>query len=110
MNVNPGSLNKKIRIIVLVQEQDENGIYQMLEATYASVWSAVSQKSANEAFKANADYQTDEKRFLIRFLDGIDYKMFIKYENVLYNIIFMNDYNEEHKYIEIVGKKVDKNG
>ncbi len=107
MYINPGSLNKQIDIISLVNEQDENGIYQTQEVTYASVWSAVSQKSANETFKANADYHTDEKRFLIRFLDGIDYKMFIKYENNLYNIIYLNDYLDCHDYIEIIAKKVD---
>ena len=110
MNINPGKLDKKIEIIATVNKKNGNGFLEKEEKLFKSPWAQVSQKSANEHFKANTELATSQKRFLIRYIKGITYDMFIRYANNDYDIIYLNDYEERHEYIEIIGEMRGANG
>ena len=105
MVVNPGEFNKKIQIVTLVEGKDSDGFPKKSLKECFTSWAKVSQKSANETFKAGAEFATSQKRFLIRYVEGITYQMYVMYNGELYDIIYLNDYDEAHKYIEIIGEK-----
>ena len=111
MNINPGKLNKKIDIVTVYERKNQNGFPIYEEKTYkADIWAAISQKSANEIFKANSTFATSQKRFLIRYVPGISYDMLIRYKDVLYDIKYINDYEDKNEYIEIIAEVSDLNG
>lgn len=111
MNVNPGKLNKKIDIVCISKEKNKNGFTVYQEKIYReNIWAGVSQKSANEIFKANSKYATVYKRFLIRYIPDITYDMHIKYKNILYDIEYINNYEDRNEYVEIIAKESDVNG
>ena len=102
MIVNPGELNKRIEIINEVTAKDGDGYDVVSEELIRAPWAKFTRTSGTETAKANADFGEIKVRFLVRYSSTkITRKMKVRYNNDLYNIIFVKDYEDSHEYIEI---------
>lgn len=103
MNINAGELNKRIHIIEVVRTPDEFGFYEETERIVRTCWAKFSRISGTEVFKANADYSEVKVRFLIRTGSrAIDRKMFVRYNDEDYDILYVNDYDDAGEYTELM--------
>lgn len=104
MNVNPGDLNKRIKIQRYTRTGDADGYYTDDWVTVYTVWAQFSRQSGAELRGANADFAEVKVRFLIRHREGIDRKMTVLYRGKRYEIEYLNDYGDRHEYIEILAR------
>lgn len=111
MNINPGEFNKYIEFYSHATSKDADGYETGAEVLEYSCKAKFSRTSGTEIIKANADFTDVKVRFLIRHpKTEITRKMKIKYDGNYYEIVYLNDYNDEHKYIEIYCSMVTNNG
>lgn len=109
MNVNPGSLCKPIKIIQKTKTRGADGYYTETETTVYSGYAKFSRTSGTEMIKASADFADVKARFLIRYTTAsIDRKMIVRYDGHDYEIVYINDYDDKHEYIEIWGDRMTK--
>ena len=108
MNINPGELKKKIAIIQWEKIKDEDGFEKKVIKSKKSVWAKFQRKSMKELEENFANFRDIEVRFLIRYTE-IDRDMEIEYNGELYQIIFLNNYGDNNRYIEI-GARIKDNG
>lgn len=101
MNVNPGELNKKIKIITYIEKQNEDGYLVNERKIIHNANASFKRISGTETVKSGADFSVEKVRFLIRFTDKIKRKMLVEYCNKEYEIEYLNDYEDNHEYIEI---------
>lgn len=106
MQINPGELNKKIQIYTVAAKTDESGFAEETETLFLTCNAKVSRTSGTEIIKSNADFGVENMRFLIRYSRGINRKMIIKYAGETYQIEYVNDYEDAHRYIEIFASRV----
>ena len=55
--------------------------------------------------QAGIDLAEEKVRFLCRYRSWIHAGMFIEYSGTVYNIIFVNDYGDDHRYMEVIAEK-----
>ena len=109
MQINPGSLNKKIEIIKYQTQKDSDGFENKKEITALNTWAQVSNISGTELLRSNSDFLEVKTRFLIRTPKAeITKDMMIKFNGNVYNITYINDYSYDKKYTEIITKLVIK--
>lgn len=102
MNINVGELDKKISIIKKIKTTDPDGYDTITESIVRSCWAKFSRTSGAEVTKANADFAEVKARFLIRYTKAaIDRKMIVRYAGTDYEIVYINDYEDAHEYMEI---------
>lgn len=108
MNVNPGELNKRIEFYAKSATTDGDGFYSDTETLYYSCFAKFSRTSGTEMMKAGADMSEVNARFLIRYpkTKTIIESLVLKYNGNTYEIVFVNDYEDKHEYIEIFTKLV----
>lgn len=104
MFVNAGELNKRIQILQPTETRNSGGF--AAPATEPDVvhscWAKFSQTSGTTLVKANADFSEEKVRFLIRYTaKEITTKMYVRYGGSRYDIEYINDYGDAHKYIEL---------
>lgn len=108
MNINPGELNKRIQFINTTISQDADGFSVPSSNMFYSCNAKVTNTSGTELIKANAEFSESKKRFLIRFTEkGLSNDMKILYRGKNYEILYMNDYEDAHEYIEIFTKLLE---
>lgn len=111
MNVNPGKLDKRISIVLntVSDEKDEDGFpIGEKKEIIRSCWASFKRTSGTEKAKAGKELSETECRFLIRWTSVlIDTGMQVEYAGENYDILFVNDYEDSHEYMEIWCKKVD---
>ncbi len=109
MNINPGEFKKKIDIIEIVNDQDKDGFPIQTNRVVHSCWAKFSRTSGTELVRANADFSEVAARFLIRFTKKeINTKMYVRYAGKLYDILYINNYEDSDEYIEIWGRIREK--
>lgn len=107
MNVNPGELNKKIKILKIEPgSKDEDGFpVAEKEITVRETWAKVTNQSGNNLIQANTEFAEVTKRFLVRCTKTkINTDMFIRYRKSDYDIRYINNYGESDEYLEILAK------
>lgn len=104
MNINPGELNKKIKIIRVDIIKDEEGFEkEKIENVIRTPWAKVTRVSASEAMKTSTEINLDRCRFLVRYTsEEITNKMFILYCSKYYQIEYVNNYGDSNEYMEIM--------
>lgn len=109
MKLKISELNKRISIISIQSVQDEYGFTTERETEICKCWAKVSNMSGTEIFKANNDYSKVRTRFLIRYRKDIELNtdMKIRFNDKLYNIIYVNNYNYSNKFIELIGEVIE---
>jgi SPP1 family predicted phage head-tail adaptor len=109
MQKNPGKLNKKIQIICYILTKDTDGFEIKTEKILLETWAQVSNKSGKEIYDSDSEFSVVQTRFLIRTPKmTIDKDFLIKFRNKVYEIIYVNDYNFDGFYMEILTQEVIK--
>ena len=94
MQVDPGKLRHRITI----NDSDGNLIH--------NCYAAINQVSGTEMIRNNVQFEQSTTRFLMRYPKvEIPSDGYIQYNGYNYDIKYTNDYNEEHKYIEVLAIK-----
>lgn len=103
MYVNAGELNKRIEICRKPEPGPGGYLPEGAEPEpVRRCWAKFTQTSGTEMVKANADFGEVRVRFLIRYTRGvIDRKMFVRYRNVDYEILYINGYGDSGEYLEL---------
>ncbi len=112
MNINPGELNKKIKIVSFSVEKDKDGFEtDKTEKVIRKTWAKVTRISVSEAMKASSEINIERCRFLVRYTHvEIKRDMFVNYAGKYYQIEYANNYEDSNEYIEIMAVAGDKNG
>jgi head-tail adaptor len=109
MQINPGNLNKKIQIIRYILVKDSDGFEIKTEEILLDTRAQVSNKSGKNLMSENSDFSSTQTRFLIRTPKlAIDKDYLIKFRNETYDIVYINDYNFDGIYTEILGELITK--
>lgn len=109
MQINVGTLNKKIQIVEYITRKDEDGFEIKEEYIVLKTWAQVSNKSGTEIQKSNSDFAEVKTRFLIRTPKvRLTNDMVIKFNGDIYEIVYINDYNFDKNYTEIMTQLVKK--
>lgn len=108
MDINIGELNKRISIVIISTVQNDNGFEVEQETIYFKPFAKVQNMSGTQMYKAGALYDKSITRFVIRYRRDKELKttMRIRYKNDLFQIIDINNYNENNEFIEIMGQVV----
>ncbi len=103
MYVDAGELNKRISIYRKPELDDDGYLPEGAQPTLVhSCWAKFSQTSGTELAKNNADFGEVKVRFLIRWTNReIDRKMFVRYKELDYEIVYLNTYGDSGAYLEI---------
>lgn len=113
MFVNAGELRETIEIMEHTESFNEAG-YPAPAAKPKLIRKCrakFTRQSGTEAVKAGADFGTVKVRFLVRYSKTpITRKMFVRYRSLDYEIEFVNDYGDRHRYIEIWAVRDSKEG
>lgn len=104
MNVNPGEIDKKIKIVKFEQEKNKEGFpSKKIETVVRDTWAKVTRTSIRDAMNAERKIILTRSRFLVRYSPKkITHEMFILYNGVYYKIEYVNNYNDSDEYIEIM--------
>lgn len=109
MQINPGVLNKKIQIVEYVTRKDEDGFEIKEEYIILKTWAQISNTSGTEIQRSNSDFAEVKTRFLIRTPKvNLKNNMVIKFCGDTYEIVYINDYNYDKEYTEIMTELIKK--
>jgi len=104
MNVNPGELSKRIKIVSVVSGVDSDGFPIASETIIHECWAKAGNTSGTELIKAGAEFVEAKTRFLIRYTSKtINEDMQVIFNGDYYNIRYVNNYEYSNEYIEIFG-------
>lgn len=104
MRVNPGELDKRIRIIQRKAEgQDSAGFdVEEVETVIRECWAKVTNTSGKELMEGGKEFSEAKKRFLVRYTQvPISTDMILQYRGHEYDIQYINTYNDDKDYLEI---------
>ncbi len=109
MKVRVSELNKRISIIEIEDVEDDEGFVEEKEIEVCKCWASVNNTSGKEVYRNKTDFSQVVTRFLVRYRRDIeiDTNMYVKFRNKLYNIIYLNNYAYDDKYLEIICEKVE---
>ena len=101
--------NKVNYKIAFKETKDSDGFPIKSEAVILSTWVHVTNVSGTEIMRSNSDFSEVKTRFLTRTpkLD-ITKDMVIRFAGKTYNIVYINDYSYDKKYMEIMAEVVTK--
>ena len=104
MNVNPGELDKKIKIVFFdAAEKNRNGFSERKETVVRNTYAKVTRTKISEIIKAGREINVTKCRFLMRYSKReITRGMFVKYQGKYYQIEYVNNYGDSNEYIEIM--------
>ena len=109
MQINTGVFNKKIQVIRYETTKDSDGFETKTQITVLNTWAQVTNISGTELLRSNSDFSEIKTRFLIRTPKAeITKDMVIKFKGNSYNITYVNEYNYNEKYTEIITELVVK--
>lgn len=106
MLVNAGELNKRIQIFDVSFSTHSEGYREYQEAPVYSCWAKPSRNSGTTLVKANAGFDQETIRFLIRYTrKEIKRNLFVRFGGNIYAIQYVNDYNGR-EYMELWCKRI----
>ena len=103
ININPGELNKKIKIVkIITDDRDLDGYPIEKEETVRECYAKYSQQSGSEVQKNNSEFTEVKNRFLIRYSKiKVTEDMKILYDDKYFEIVYINSYGDSNEYVEI---------
>lgn len=106
---NAGKYNKKISIYKKQEVKDNDGFKYYDEIIVLTTYANVKTTRGMTLIMNDSDFEKAYTNFTIRYpKTKIDRKMFIKYNNRIYTIEYLNNINEENVELEIQAKEVTK--
>jgi SPP1 family predicted phage head-tail adaptor len=107
--MNTGELNKRITFIIENEDsQDEEGFPVKGEKQEKKIWAKVFDTTGTKLLKSNSDFSKKVTHFIIRYQKNFkpDESMKIKFNNKDYNIIYVNEEDYSHRFIEVIGEVI----
>lgn len=107
--INAGEFKHPITIQRKITDVDEDNIPIEIWSDILSTRAKIKNVSGYETIVAQADTSIDKKRFYIRYKKGLDLttKDRIFYNNKAYDITYVSDIEDLHRYLEIVCEVVE---
>ena len=99
-------LRNKIEIISKNKVIDEDGYPLEKEISIRKCYASIRGLRGREFFSSSQVQSEKYKVFNLRFFKGLNERMYIKYNDKLYNIKSINDLNERHIEYEIYATEV----
>ena len=107
--INPGKYDKKITIFKNIVSKDKDGFKTKQECEVLSTYANVKTTKGMTLIINNSDFEKAYTNFTIRYpLTTITRDMFIRYNDRIYTIEYLNNINEENIELEIQAKEVTK--
>lgn len=107
--INAGKYNKKISIFQKIIVKDNDGFPVENEIVVLTTYANIKTTRGMTLIMNNSDFEKAYTNFTIRYPKTlIDRKMFIKYNNRIYTIEYLNNVNEKNVELEIQAKEVMK--
>lgn len=112
MNINPGELNKKIRIMKTeITGYDKDGFPKRKESLVRACYAKVTYTSGTEIIRADAEFTDAKMRFLVRHTETeINTSMFVRYKGHDHGIVYVNPYGDSKKYMELWTEAQERSG
>jgi len=108
--MNIGDLRKRITLLQITPQIDENGFATEEISELGTVWAAVSNLYGKEYFAAKAVQAENTVKFTIRYRPGITTDMKIQFQDRLFNITDIDDIKYKKRYLEIKAMEVLPSG
>ena len=107
---NAGKYNKLIEICSIVDVIDDAGFSKPTETVILKTYAQVKTTKGFTLIQNNSDFETAYTNFTIRYpaKTNITRDMFIKYNNKIYTIEYLNNIDENSVELEIQAKVVVK--
>lgn len=112
--INIGTLDKRIQIITLKKQKNK---YNLIETNYTvllNCWARIEPLRGKEYFEAAKIKTADYLKITIRFRKNINNTMFVKYQNVVYEIQNVIDPYMRHEKLELMcvlrSRGINENG
>lgn len=107
MVINPGEFDKNITIISTGTGKDADGYPVQTRTTVLTCKAKFIRVSGSEGIRSGADFANISVRFVIRCPKvAITRKMLVSYVSVDYEIDYVNEYEDDRKYTEIIARRV----
>lgn len=104
MHIDAGALSKRIKFLRLVRKPDADGYDTKAkpdEEPVRECWAKFSQTSGTEIIRAGAEFGEAKVRFVTRaYPELLDRRLVIRYNEADYDIVYINGYGDEGKYLE----------
>lgn len=104
MHIDAGRLSKRILFLRQVYTPDADGYDadgKPEEETVRECWAQFSQTSGTELIRAGAEFGEAKVRFVTRsYPELLDRRLVIRYNGADYDIVYINGYGDEGKYLE----------
>lgn len=112
MHVDAGKLSKRIQFLRKTTAKDADGYDVPGEPELVrETWAQFSQTSGTELIRANAEFGEAKVRFLTRANpELLDRRLLIRYDGRDYNILYVNTYGDEGKYMEFWCERITQEG
>lgn len=99
MNVDVGTLDKKIKIVKM---DEETGKIEVIR----ECWASVRHQTGKEIITRETEFPIQISRFLIRYSQTeITQDMTILYNGGEYGVTYSNNYNDSNEFIEILAER-----
>ena len=104
--MNPGRLKDKVILIDYDITTNEYGEEEKTEKEIASLWAKVRPLSVKEFYKNGLNYE-EVNTFLIRKTE-INPKQLLKYNNKKFEIIGIEDFRGEHRFLLVTARALNE--
>lgn len=112
MHIDAGKLSKRIEFLRQPSGRDADG-YPSSGAPeiVREVWAQYSQTSGTALIRANAEFGEAKVRFLTRADPALlDRRLLIRYDGRDYDVLYVNTYGDEGKYMEFWCERITQEG
>lgn len=91
-----------------IMEETEGGLLpnETGEELFTKAWADIRTMKGSEYTFASYTGNVDQSRFIIRYMEGIKYHMFIRYKGLKYKIKSIVNDNENNRTLTIIGEAV----
>lgn len=97
-----GKRNRRITFQKLTTIIDEEGYQKEDWQDLITVWAYIKNLHGDEFFKAQAINSKDSVKINMRYIKGLDTSMRVIYNGKPYNILYVDDIEENHIEIELL--------
>lgn len=111
MDINAGTLDKRVEIVRIATTADADGYTTSTETVIRRPWAQFRRTSGTELQSQGADLGETKARFLIRSgAVPISRKDRVRYNGAEYEIQYVNDYGDSGEYTELVTRRLTAGG
>lgn len=106
--MNPGRLNKKVQIQRLTNLKNEYGEFEEVWQDLKEVWAEVKPLTGRSFFSAQQLNSEITHSVIIRYIENIKPSMRVMYKERVFEILYIMDFNEENKALQLMCKELVK--